>query len=117
MQMQNRIYLSNKFLNSSFSSSSRPIAKFDKDIETLRLNPQVKHLGVFNHSAVKLPEQLKKAIEKILISCPDASLTQNAEILNNHLIFKKPPLTETKLNEIKVTCTEKVSHPFPGKSI
>jgi len=110
MHMQSRKYLSSKYLNSSLSTSSRPIAKFDvssdkdSDIQTPELNPKVKHLGVFNHSTVKLPEQLKKAIDKILSSCSDSNLARNAEILENHLIFKKPPLTETKLQEIKVKC-------------
>jgi hypothetical protein len=89
----------------------------DSDSQTSELNPKGKHLGVFSHSTVKLPEQLKKAVDKILSSCTDTNLSQNAEILKNHLIFKKPPLTETKLQEIKVRFTEKLSaaHPSPGK--
>ncbi|XP_046655663.1 methyltransferase-like protein 17, mitochondrial [Daphnia pulicaria] len=121
LHMQSRIYVSSKNFNSSFSTSSRPIAKFDvsngkdSDSQTSELNPKGKHLGVFSHSTVKLPEQLKKAVDKILSSCTDTNLSQNAEILKNHLIFKKPPLTETKLQEIKVRFTEKLSaaHPSP----
>lgn len=122
--LHNRRYLSKKLTSCSFGSSLRPIAKFDNSVNrdsncpTLELLEKENHFGIKSHNVVKLPERLKEAVDKILGSCQDGNLIKNSEILNHHLIFKKPPLTQSKLKEIEVSCTERVSatHLFPDTS-
>ncbi len=110
---------SRKFLSNSFSSLSRPIAKFeqfveDGDSQTSATSKQKQHPGIVNHSSVILPERLKEAVDKILNSSSDANLLQNAKILKYHLAFKKPPLTENQLKEIESSCATKLvtTHPL-----
>ena len=110
---------SRKLLNCSFSSSLRPLAKFEQIVEDYldKNKERQKQLpGVFNTgSTVILPERLKEAVDTILNSSSDTNLYQNAKILNNHLVFKKPPLTENQLKEIESACAAKLAetHPLP----
>ncbi|XP_057381358.1 methyltransferase-like protein 17, mitochondrial [Daphnia carinata] len=122
--LHSRCYLSKNITSCSFGSSLRPIAKFDHPVNrdsncpTLELPQKDSSFGIKSHNIVKLPERLKEAVDKILGSYQDRNLINNSESLNHHLIFKKPPLTESQLKQIEVSCTERVSatHLFPDMS-
>lgn len=119
-----RYFSINRYLNRPLSSSSRPVAEFDQciddysNIETSETRR--KHPGAFDRRIVQLPERLKNAAEKIIQNTSaDGNLSQLAKNLENHLVFKKAPLSESCFNGIKAKCTEKVlaSYPIIGNSI
>lgn len=115
-----RSYFSHKQINRSLSSSSRPVAKFDENLEeivnTSKISKDRKSnrlTGVFDRRPVQLPRLLKEAVDNIIKKTSDGNLFENAKNLNDHLVFKKPPLTSSKLKEIESQCTQKVLTKFP----
>lgn len=66
-----------------------------------------------NRSIVRLPDQLKEAIDNIIADKSVAALYQSAKELNNHLVFKKPPMRAEDLNVLKLTCKEEVDKCSP----
>lgn len=103
-----------------FSSSTRPIAKFEQCIEEPvqdnNKSKGSKHPGSFHQRVVCLPEKLREAVDKLLGNSSDSNLFKNAKVLNYHLMFKKPPLSEAQLKAIQISCTEKLasSYNMPG---
>ena len=100
------------------STSYRPLAALDQQVEESlkESNSQVKtrrHPGVFNRDIVRLPDQLKEAIDKIIADKSVTALYQSAKELNNHLVFKKPPMRPEDLNNLKLSCREKIDESSP----
>lgn len=117
--INNRCISINRYFNRFLSSSSRPIAKFDQCVEdhftSVTSEPKKRNPpGGLDRRTVQLPERLKKAAEKIINTLVNENLIQNAKALNNHLVFKKAPLSESSLKEIEAKCTEKVLATYPA---
>lgn len=103
------------------STANRPIAALDTkveeginkgDVETRR------HAGVYNRGIVRLPDELKEAVDRIIADRSSGQLKEGAYKLNNHIAFKKPPMTAEELEQLKVDCQKKVAeeNPIPGLS-
>ena len=119
-----------KYLSCRLSSSSRPIANFEPFIDDNVITSQnqqsqnnyvsVKHSGMLgNRSTVRLPDSLVEAAEKIAENRNDQNLKKIAKYLNDHLVFKKPPLTQSQIKELEANCAELIHsiHPLPGKQL
>jgi len=103
-----------------WSSSIRPLAKLDTRVEDEINQGQVKpksHHGIFNRGVSQLPEKLLNAISKIVEDISDKSLLQESRKLNNHLIFKKPPLSPDDMNAIRMETEQEVRNSILMKDI
>lgn len=84
--------------------SMRPLVKLDAqvedDVDQRGVKPK-NHRGIFNRGVSRLPEKLLNAISKTIESMSNKSLLQESKKLNNHLIFKKPPLSADDIDAIK----------------
>jgi len=82
----------------------RPLVKLDAqvedDVDQRGVKPK-NHRGIFNRGVSRLPEKLLNAISKTIESMSNKSLLQESKKLNNHLIFKKPPLSADDIDAIK----------------
>ena len=101
------------------STANRPIAVLDDSVEeAINKGQQVskKHAGIFNRGIVRLPDKLKEAVDRIITDQTDGQLLEAAKKLNNHIAFKKPPLTAEEIENLKKECQRKVvnDNPVPG---
>ena len=98
--------------------SVRPLVKLDVKLENEINDGEVKarkHHGVFNRGVSRLPDKLMAAIGKIVQDLPDKNLLQEARKLNNHLIFKKPQLTDDEMNAIKLNIETEILAKSPAE--
>ena len=103
------------------STANRPVAILEEQVEENLSKNEIsvkKHPGVFNRGVVRLPDELKMAVDRVIADKSADNLVENGRELNNHIIYKKPPLSQEQLNQLKLECQEKVvsSNPIPSKN-
>ena len=96
------------------STCHRPKIELDKDVEEKLSDPSFKmkarkHPGTFNCGVISLPVQLQEAIARVINDKSEKDLLKRAEMLNNHLKFKKPPLTAEQERKIRDEIRQKIA--------
>ena len=91
------------------STSFRPKVVLDRELKekiyAAELKPR-KHPGIMNKKVVRLPQSLIKAVDTIVSDKSRKDLVNRATELNNQLNFKRAPLEENELEDIKTRAFE-----------
>jgi hypothetical protein len=91
------------------STSFRPKVVLDRElrekINTAELKPR-KHPGIMNQKVVRLPQTFLQAVDTIVSDKSKKDLVNRAAVLSNQLNFKRAPLEENDLEDIKTRAFE-----------
>ena len=74
-----------------------------------------RHPGIVHLKTVRLPDSFYDAVNKVVTDRSLKDLTRRASELNNHLVFKKPPLTDEDLEQVRAAVNRKVVQKFSGR--
>lgn len=102
------------------SSLQRPVASLDKSIEkdadSETSSKQLKNPGATSRGIIRLPAELRRAIDKLIGGQSPAVLLREAQKLRNHLNYKKPPLSQEEVANIRAQAEDKLNRekPPPG---
>lgn len=109
----------NQSFSRLLSSVQRPLASLDQSVEEdgCSQNGVDKNPGATSRGAVRLPVELRKAVDKIIADKSPRVLLREAKKLKHHLDNKKPPLSHEEKESIQTECEIKFNRekPPPGK--
>ena len=116
-----RFCKSTKSCSRLLSNMQRPVASLDQSVEEDGCPSEkvAKNPGATSRGAVRLPTELRKAVDKIIADQSPAVLMREALKLRHHLDNKKPPLSQEEIESIRAVCENKLNmeKPPPGNKL